>query len=294
MVFHNAIPGTETEDVRKQLDAMRERVNECLPSDIRVLDFERVTRMFCARTNRDKVRYQYLVPTYLLCSREEICKAFNVKSGGDGDDESGAGATSKLTPMEASKIVQDAIDDEVLAKARDSLLKHRVTPEQMELLKSGLKLFEGTKNFHNYTRRVKADTDQASRYILSFKPLDPVMLPGGTNADGIKLPDTQWIPLQVVGQSFLLNQIRKMVSAAVDLARGVVTPDKIEMSLTKECRMQVNVAPAQGLFLDRSFFELYNKHKAKNVADRDSLDWVEKEGEVMPAAGKIDCFMLAQ
>ena len=118
MVFHNAIPGTETEDVRKQLDAMRERVNECLPSDIRVLDFERVTRMFCARTNRDKVRYQYMIPSYLLCSREEICKAFNVKSGGDGDGESGAGATSKLTPMEASKMVQDAIDDEVLAKAR--------------------------------------------------------------------------------------------------------------------------------------------------------------------------------
>ena len=48
--------------------------------------------------------------------------------------------------------------------------------------------------------------------------------------------------------------------------------------------MKINVAPAQGLFLDRSFFELYNKHKANNAPDRVKLDWVEKEGEEMPSA----------
>merc|ERR1711957_920041 len=98
-------------------------------------------------------------------------------------------------------------------------------------------------------------------------------------------------PLQVVGQSFLLNQIRKMVSAAVDLARGRVSEEKIKESFAKQCRMKINVAPAQGLFLDRSFFELYNKHKVKNAPkhgdsrDREILDWVEGiEGEVIPAA----------
>lgn len=41
MIFHNKNDDISVED---QLDAMRERVNEYLPADIRVLDIERVTR----------------------------------------------------------------------------------------------------------------------------------------------------------------------------------------------------------------------------------------------------------
>ncbi|KAL7528047.1 hypothetical protein ACHAXR_002240 [Thalassiosira sp. AJA248-18] len=283
MIFHNEMGESE---VQKQLDGMRERVNEHLPTDVRVLDFERVTRMFCARTSRDKVRYQYMVPSYLLCSPEEVRKAFSTVKEKIAIESN----ESDITPMEASNIIQDTIDAKVLKEARGALANHRVTSEQMEQLKSRLKLFEGTNSFHNYTRRVGSDNAAATRYILSFAPLDPILVPGGVNDDGSKQPDTQWIPLQVVGQSFLLNQIRKMVSAAVDLARGVVTQEKIEQSFTKQCRMKVNVAPAQGLFLDRSYFELYNKHKVKNAPkhgdsrDRDILDWVEAEGEELPEA----------
>lgn len=226
-----------------------------------------------------KVRYQYMIPSYMLSSREDVKKAFaNVeavvtKPSGD-----------NMTPMLAKDIVQEKIDSHVLEEARAALINHRVTPEQMEKLRNGLKLFEGTHCFHNYTRRVGADNASSTRYILSFVPLDPIIVPGSVNEDGSKQPDTQWIPLQVVGQSFLLNQIRKMVSAAADLARGSVSQERIEQSLTKEHRMKINVAPAQGLFLDRSFFELYNKHKANNSPDRVTLDWVEKEGEEMPSA----------
>ena len=281
MIFHN----DETMDELKQLDAMRERVNEHLPSDVRVLDFERVTRLFCARTNRDKVRYQYMVPSFMLCSREQVRKAFPAV----GENAKQTSEATTLTPMDASNIVQE-IDPTVLTHAHNALINHRVTSEQMEQLKNGLKLFEGTHPFHNYTRRVGADNASATRYILSFAPLDPILVPGGVKEDGTKQADTQWIPLQVVGQSFLLNQIRKMVSAAVDLGRGAVSQEKIEQSLTKQCRMKVNVAPAQGLFLDRSYFELYNKHKVQNAPkhgdsrDRDTLDWVESDGEEMPAA----------
>ena len=120
---------------------------------------------------------------------------------------------------------------------------------------------------------------------------------------------TQWIPLQVVGQSFLLNQIRKMVSAAVDYARGAVTEEDIQKSLTKECKMKVNVAPAQGLFLDRSYYDIYNRQKGKNAPKTkkhsttttttnttnvqqqqhdNTLDWAEAEGqEELPPAGKL-------
>ena len=149
-----------------------------------------------------------------------------------------------------------------MTRAKNALVHHRVTAGQMERLREGLKFFEGTHSFHNYTRCVGAEDASAARYILSFAPLDPILAPGD---GGDAQPETQWVPVQVVGQSFLLNQIRKMVSAAVDYARGAVSGERIRESLPKRCRIKVNVVPDQGLFLDRSYFELYNKHKVKNA-----------------------------
>lgn len=80
-----------------------------------------------------------------------------------------------------------------------------------------------------------------------------------------------------------------MISGAVDLARGAVTKEQIERSLTKSCKMKVNVAPAQGLFLDRSFFDIYNKQLEKKTQNQNNdlkpLKWVE--GDEIPPAGKI-------
>lgn len=219
-----------------------------------------------------------MIPSYMLCSREEIREAFSLSTfptpprGADDDDADA-----------------DILSDDRMARARDLLVRTRVTPKRMEDLRSGLGLFEGTHNFHNYTRRLGSDDAGSNRYVLSFVALDPIVVPGSGGAD---CHPAQWIPLRVVGQSFLLNQIRKMVSAAVDLARGAVSRETIERSLTKDCRMKVNVAPANGLFLDRSYFELYNRHKVKNAPKRgdkgehNTLDWFEVEGEELPSAGK--------
>ncbi|KAL3816861.1 hypothetical protein ACHAXA_005139 [Cyclostephanos tholiformis] len=272
---------------REQFDMMREKVNDCLPMDVRVLDIERVTKSFCARTNRDKVRYQYMVPSYLLLSREEVRRAlFHPLPTGGGD---AAGDV-----------------DARISRSRRDLVRYRVSSERMELLKAGLKLFEGTHNFHNYTRRVGSDDATSNRFILSFVPLDPVIVKSGSTSSSTEDDDdeddddnTQWIPLQVVGQSFLLNQIRKMVSAAIDHARGAVTRETIVNSLTGQSKMKVDVAPPNGLFLDRSYFELYNRHKVKNAPrhgdngeQHNTLDWVEAgEGEeVPPAVRRIEEF----
>lgn len=208
-----------------------------------------------------------MVPSYMLCSQAEVSSAFSSAQKGLIDEEK-----RKLTPMEASNIVSEMITDEVIEEARNKLVGYRTNTDQINSLKDALKVFEGTHPFHNYTRRISGNDDSAKRYIISFVPLDPVVV-----------EDTEWIPVQVTGQSFLLNQIRKMISAAVDLARGAVTREEIEKSLTKKCRMKVNVAPAQGLFLDRSFFDIYNRQKAQNT-DHRPLKWVE--GEEIPPAGE--------
>ena len=204
----------------------------------------------------------------MLCPQEQIRSAFDVAKHVIRDKQN-----DKLTPMEASNIVMETITPEVLEHARKQLVGYRTTVDQMNSLKDALKVFEGTHPFHNYTRRMSPNDASVNRYIISFVTLDPIIV-----------EDMEWIPVQVTGQSFLLNQIRKMVSAAVDLARGAVTRQQIQQSLTRQCRMKVNVAPAQGLFLDRSFFEIYNKQLEKKVQSTDhrSLHWVEKD-EIPPA-----------
>jgi tRNA pseudouridine(38-40) synthase len=68
----------------------------------------------------------------------------------------------------------------------------------------------------------------------------------------------EWIPTRVVGQSFLLHQIHKMVSLAVDVARGLATRVTLEHALESEEKVHVSLAPAQGMFLDMSIFDSYN------------------------------------
>jgi tRNA pseudouridine38-40 synthase len=117
-------------------------------------------------------------------------------------------AKDKLTPMEASNIMSESITPEVLEDARSKLSGFRTTPDQIKSLRAALKVFEGTHPFHNYTRRLSANDPSASRYIMSFMPLDPIIVPGTLDDDGVRGEESEWIPVQVVGQSFLLNQIR--------------------------------------------------------------------------------------
>lgn len=268
----------------EQLEKMRLIVNSNLPSDIQVLDIKRTTRSFCSRTARDKVRYQYMVPSFLLMPPDEVKRAFvDVK-------------VEEFDRNDPEKNLNDVVKLEMLQNTRGFLADYRVSNEQVENLRKSLAIFEGTKSFHNYTRKLSSSDASTSRFIMKFASLDPVIMPGLTNEDGSKSPDSQWVPVQITGQSFLLNQIRKMVSAAVDLARGAVTHEQIEQSFSRQNLMKVDVAPAQGLFLDRSSFEMYNEHKVKNAAknggesvDRDTLDWFEAEGkELSPAVKRTE------
>ena len=82
---------------------------------------------------------------------------------------------------------------------------------------------------------------QAKRFMETFRCQDPVVVEG-----------VEWIPTQVLGQSFLLHQIRKMISMAVDVGRGVASLDVMDKALSNSEKVQVGLAPAQGLFLEMS------------------------------------------
>lgn len=74
-----------------------------------------------------------------------------------------------------------------------------------------------------------------------------------------------WIKIVVLGQSFMLHQIRKMVGLAVAMILGIAPKHAIAVALRPQVTVITPIAPDVGLFLDESIFDSYNT----KWADRD-------------------------
>ena len=201
-----------------------------------------------SQNNVDRVRYQYMIPSFIL---HPDWKDVLVKQGIplEGRDEN---PKEPLTPEEVKKV-------------KAAVSGYRITKEQKDLLASALNRYKGTNPYHNFTKGIKPGQPQANRYMEYFRVQDPVVING-----------VEWIPTQVRGQSFLLNQIRKMICLAIDITRGVASLDIMEKALSKTEVVRVGIAPAQGLFLEMSYFGGYNRRKQQNQ-DLPDLDW-SKDG----------------
>jgi tRNA pseudouridine38-40 synthase len=232
------------------LEAARQRLNDILPSDIQVMDMERVTRKFCAKTQRDRVRYQYMIPAFLL---HPDWKGLLTSSNVD----------TSVTSREDGDLKRPVSDEDV-KKLQEALDGYRSSDQSRKALKDALRRYEGTNYYHNFTRGLTPGQAQAQRYIISFVVQDP-----------ITVDNVEWIPTQVLGQSFLLHQIRKMIGVAVDIARGAAPLEFMDKALSKTQGMVLDVAPAQGLFLEMSYFEGYNERKRQQNQDLNDLDWTQ-------------------
>lgn len=96
------------------------------------------------------------------------------------------------------------------------------THEVKERFNRILKKYVGTHNFHNFTTRTKAEDPAAKRFIISFAA-DRVV-----NLDGI-----DFIRCEVVGQSFMLHQIRKMIGLAVAVMRNCAPESIYDVAFRK-------------------------------------------------------------
>ncbi|KAF5200571.1 tRNA pseudouridine synthase [Thalictrum thalictroides] len=111
-----------------------------------------------------------------------------------------------------------------------------------------LNSYVGTHNFHNFTTRIKAEDPSAIRYIISFTANNVVTVNG-----------IDFVKCEVVGQSFMLHQIRKLIGLAVAIMRNCAPESLVEYALQKEVNINVPTAPEVGLFLDECFFTSYNQ-----------------------------------
>ncbi|GFP98251.1 tRNA pseudouridine synthase a mitochondrial [Phtheirospermum japonicum] len=139
--------------------------------------------------------------------------------------------------------------------------------EEKERFNRILKYYEGTHNFHNFTTRTKAEDPAAKRYILSFNANTVISIDG-----------FDFVKCEVVGQSFMLHQIRKMIGLAVAIMRNCAPESLIETALQQKVNINVPMAPEVGLYLDECFFPSYNQ-KWKDTHEELSMKDYADEAE---------------
>ncbi|EEY16426.1 tRNA pseudouridine synthase [Verticillium alfalfae VaMs.102] len=118
-------------------------------------------------------------------------------SGEDTSTTATTGKTKNLGPVDFA--LRDMKNAYVKAKRA-----YQVTNERLDQLQAALDQYVGTYNFHNYTIQKSFKDPSAKRHIKSFQ----------VNKTPIQIRDTQWVSIKVHGQSFMMHQIRKMISMA--------------------------------------------------------------------------------
>ena len=150
-------------------------------------------------------------------------------------------------------------------KAKNS---YRIHPARIARIRSYLNRYVGTHRFHHYTIGKSFRETSAQRVIREFS-VDP---------QPIIMNGTEWLSLKVWGQSFMMHQIRKMVSMVALLVRCGCHEGRIQDSYTED-RITIPKAPSLGLLLEYPVFEIYNEKLEEFGYNRIEFGRYEKEME---------------
>eukprot|EP00878_Enallax_costatus_P017892 GHUV01018804.1.p1 GENE.GHUV01018804.1~~GHUV01018804.1.p1 ORF type:complete len:472 (+),score=148.98 GHUV01018804.1:87-1418(+) len=262
-------------------DTFADRVNQHLPKQIRVFGVQRTTDGFDARKYCDKRKYEYILPAWVFdpqaCSTartlpdrgalQAVAAAVLVgRSSSNGPASNGvaAAAAADASSADASgsesagggvldgaaksggettdeTAASSRLGDEKLKRLREDIAASQARftfgDEELQRLDRILGQYVGTHNFHNFTVRVLSSDPAAQRYIMSF------------NAEVKLIRNEPWVKCVVVGQSFMLHQIRKLIGTAVAIMRGVASEECLKLALDPDRDLNTPMAPALGLFL---------------------------------------------
>jgi tRNA pseudouridine38-40 synthase len=263
-----------------------DRINAALPPAIRVYGYQRTVKGFDARKACDKRRYEYILPVWMFDPKMEGIYRPRVKKNGENGEEAGEEEEEDLGATEAAAVEGNAAVPFEAEPATNTPYGSDSTfvfdTDCMTRLNAILKQFEGTRNFHNYTVRVAASAPQAKRFIMSFK------------CDGVfEINGTKWVRTVVIGQSFMLHQIRKMIGMALAEFRGVAPEGSLKYALGTLTPYRTPMAPDLGLFLDECYYDAYNDRWGHQNEPLSLSDWQEavdefKRERLYPALAKRD------
>jgi tRNA pseudouridine38-40 synthase len=196
---------------------------------------------------------------------KKIEKSTDTKSRVDSDDpkpdtqpvaDPGEDTNESQKPTPISEGIKKLRNTYIAAKRA-----YRIHPSRLKRVREALSLYEGTRNYHNYTVQKSFSDPSAKRVIKSFE----------VNANPILINGTEWLSLKVHGQSFMMHQIRKMIGMVALMVRCGCDPKRITESYGPE-RISIPKAPSLGLLLERPIFDSYNK-RAKGDLGKEPIDF---------------------
>lgn len=145
---------------------------------------------------------------------------------------------------------------------------YRIPSSRLERVRRCLAMYEGTRNYHNFTI-AKSFADPSSKRVIKSFVVHP---------HPIVINGTEWLSLKVHGQSFMMHQIRKMVGMVALVVRCGCDPGRI-LEAYGEDVISIPKAPSLGLLLERPVFDSYNK-RARSEFGREALDFSKYDQEV--------------
>lgn len=144
---------------------------------------------------------------------------------------------------------------------------YRIHPARLARIRSSLSRYEGSHKFHNYTIDKTVKDPSAIRVMKSFK----------VGENPIVIGDTEWLSLKVHGQSFMMHQIRKMVSMIALIVRCGCHEGRLQDSYMAD-KISIPKAPSLGLLLECPVFDIYNE-KLEQFG-REKIDFSRHEKEI--------------
>ncbi|MCJ1354453.1 MAG: tRNA pseudouridine synthase 1 [Icmadophila ericetorum] len=160
----------------------------------------------------------------------------------------------------------DSATKELKAAYLNAKKSYRIDSTRLERVRSCLSQYVGIHNFHNYTIQKLFVDPSAKRIMKSFV----------VNGEPLIINNTEWLSLKVHGQSFMMHQIRKMVSMVALVVRCGCPEERIKDSYMSG-NIMIPKAPGLGLLLERPVFDTYNYRKDK---EKDPIKFTQYEAEM--------------
>lgn len=157
-------------------------------------------------------RYEYVLPVKAFDKRWGLPREDRLDVNADPNANAPEPADSRVPPPPTQPSDTCFEFDESVRQRLNRVLSHYV----------------GTRNFHNFTVRVSPTDESAKRYILSFEASAPFEVMG-----------EKFVSLVVLGQSFMLHQIRKMVGMALAVMRDVAPESAPPSPRSPDLQLQV-------------------------------------------------------
>ncbi|CCE63369.1 hypothetical protein TPHA_0E02790 [Tetrapisispora phaffii CBS 4417] len=258
---------------------IKDKINEALPESIRVWNIERVNKAFDCRKMCGSRWYEYLLPTYTLLgprpgsilyndieeSKKELPNVLDEDSESADFWKSVEEEQSKHFTKEEIEAIKsyvppprDEFDDSdgLYQKVKQFKLienlhrrKYRISPAKLIKFRGAMQKYLGAHNFHNFTLGKDFSEPSSIRYMKEITVSEPFV---------IGEAKTEWVSIKIHGQSFMLHQIRKMISMATLITRCGCPLERIDASFGPQ-KINIPKAPALGLLLESPVFEGYNK-----------------------------------